>query len=219
MLIQSSLSSLSALVPCSPGGYVPEDGLTAAELMGSGAGLTYNDFLLLPGYIDFEAADVDTSSALTRKISLNTPLVSSPMDTVTEHDMAIAMALLGGIGIIHHNNTAEVQAQEVRRVKVHLPGHLSASFSIIPIRIYLSSIPTSFRPLPHSIFYTHPIFLHLLWTLGVDHYARAPQKYKQGFITDPVCVGPDTTVEQVLELTQRCPCHPSVCHPFHFSVF
>lgn len=70
-----------------------EDGLTAHQLFGSGDGLTYGDFLILPGFIDFAADEVITTTQLTKKIQLSAPLVSSPMDTVTESEMAIAMAV------------------------------------------------------------------------------------------------------------------------------
>jgi len=80
-------------------------------------GLTFDDVLLEPGYSEVVPAEVDVSSNLTRNIPLNLPIVSSPMDTVTESDMAVAMAQLGGIGIIHKNMSIEQQAMQVDRVK------------------------------------------------------------------------------------------------------
>jgi IMP dehydrogenase len=80
-------------------------------------GLTFDDVLLEPGFADFMPAEVDTSSQLTRHIRLNVPMLSSPMDTVTESDMAVAMAQEGGIGIIHKNMPIDQQAREVERVK------------------------------------------------------------------------------------------------------
>jgi IMP dehydrogenase len=75
--------------------YTRKDGVTVSELMDSTVhgGLTYNDFLILPGKIDFGAAEVVTESRITRNVVLKTPLMSSPMDTVTEKDMAINMAV------------------------------------------------------------------------------------------------------------------------------
>ena len=75
--------------------YEKRDGLSVEELMDSRAngGLTYNDFLMLPGKIDFGAQEVTTESRITRNVVLKTPFMSSPMDTVTESEMAIALAV------------------------------------------------------------------------------------------------------------------------------
>lgn len=105
-------------------------------------GYTYDDLIVMPGHIHFGLNDVDLQTNLTRNIKLNAPFVSSPMDTVTESKMAIHMALMGGIGIIHSNFTLQQQASEVLKVK----------------------------------------------------------KFKNGFITDPVCLSPQHTAGDVLHI-------------------
>ncbi|MFU8843914.1 MAG: IMP dehydrogenase [Bacteroidales bacterium] len=83
----------------------------------AGEGLTYDDVLLEPAFSQVLPREVDTSTYFTKKITLNIPVVSAAMDTVTEHTMAIAMAQEGGIGVIHKNMSIEDQANEVRKVK------------------------------------------------------------------------------------------------------
>jgi len=100
---------------------------------------------MMPGHIDFGLGDVDISGNLTKNIKLQEPFVSSPMDTVTEAKMAIHMALMGGIGIIHSNFSMQDQAAEVLKVK----------------------------------------------------------KFKNGFITDPVCLSPQDTVADVLKIKEE----------------
>jgi len=107
--------------------------------------LTFDDVLLQPAYSEILPRDVGLATRLTRDITLNVPIVSAAMDTVTEARLAIALAQEGGIGIIHKNMTAEAQAREVRRVK----------------------------------------------------------KFESGVISDPITVGPDKTIREVLNLTRE----------------
>ncbi|KAI6207001.1 hypothetical protein M3Y94_00979600 [Aphelenchoides besseyi] len=123
-----------------------QDGETIEQLFSTGVGTTYNDFNIFPGYIDFPVTAVSLGTNLTRKIKLNVPLISSPMDTVTESEMAIGMALHGGIGIIHANfATLDEQSEEVLKVK----------------------------------------------------------RYKQGFITNPQCIGPNDTVRTLIQIKNK----------------
>lgn len=82
-----------------------------------GDGLTFDDVLLVPGYSQVLPRDVDIKSRLTRNVSLNVPLLSAAMDTVTEASLAIALAREGGLGILHKNMSIEKQAEQVRKVK------------------------------------------------------------------------------------------------------
>ncbi len=95
-------------------------------------GLTYDDVLLLPGETDVVPSEVDTTTRLTRDISVRIPLVSSAMDTVTESRMAIAMARQGGLGVLHRNLSIEDQAYQVDLVKRTQTGMISNPITIHP---------------------------------------------------------------------------------------
>src|SRR5690606_35921194 len=80
-------------------------------------GITFDDVLLEPRFSDVVPAEVNVSTQLTKRIKLNIPVLSSPMDTVTEADMAIALSQEGGLGVIHKNMSIDQQAEEVEKVK------------------------------------------------------------------------------------------------------
>ena len=95
-------------------------------------GLTYDDVLLLPGETDVVPSEVDTTSRLTREISVAVPLVSAAMDTVTEARMAIAMARQGGLGVLHRNLSIDDQAHQVELVKRSESGMVTDPVTVGP---------------------------------------------------------------------------------------
>jgi IMP dehydrogenase len=119
-------------------------------------GLSFDDVLLVPQHTEVLPAEVDTSSVLTRDISLRIPLVSSPMDTVTTSRLAVALARAGGIGIIHRNMPPAVQAEEVDRVKRSEHGMIRNPITLSPshtvrdaldamARYHISGVPVTRR--------------------------------------------------------------------------
>ena len=94
--------------------------------------LTFDDVLLLPGASDVQPHEVDTSTQLTKTITLKIPILSAAMDTVTEADMAIAMAQNGGMGILHRNMEIDAQAEEVKKVKRYESGMVVDPITIHP---------------------------------------------------------------------------------------
>src|SRR5436305_5733500 len=95
-------------------------------------GITFDDVLLEPAYSDVVPADVDVRTQLTRNIRLNIPIVSSPMDTVTESELAIALAQEGGLGVIHKNMSIAQQTREVDKVKRSENGIITDPITLPP---------------------------------------------------------------------------------------
>jgi len=112
------------------------DGYSAVELFGSKKkscyAYTYDDVIILPGHINGSYQDISLENNITRNIKVKIPLLSSPMDTVTEHTMAINMALLGAIGVIHSNMPVEEQVEEVRLVKKYKNGFIANPACLSP---------------------------------------------------------------------------------------
>src|ERR1700738_870534 len=95
-------------------------------------GITFDDVLLEPAYSDVVPRDVDVRTQLTQNIRLNIPIISSPMDTVTEADLAIGLAQGGGLGIIHKNTSAQDQTREVDKGKRSENGIITDPVTLPP---------------------------------------------------------------------------------------
>lgn len=124
--------SAPAPAPTPTSQHAPDAAQPALPAPFAALGLTYDDVLLQPGETDVIPSEVDTTSRLTRELSVRVPLVSAAMDTVTEARMAIAMARQGGIGILHRNLSIEDQAYQVDLVKRTQTGRISNPVTIGP---------------------------------------------------------------------------------------
>lgn len=93
------------------------DGFPAARLFTQGVSFTYDDVILHPGFIDFSTDEVVLTGRVSKNVSVRVPVASSPMDTVTEANMAGTMAMVGAIGFVHYNNTPEEQVSWLKLAK------------------------------------------------------------------------------------------------------
>lgn len=170
-----------------------EDGFPATKLFNQGYSYTYDDVIFLPHYIDFPTDSVQLNTKLSRNINLSVPCVASPMDTVTEDSMAVSMAALGGIGIIHSNNTASEQSELIRSAKSHrIPF---ASTDIIFVSPYDHILSDSVFDLSPCVFVTENgsksdrkvlgFVDRLTWEGLADKEARVSSYMKQNVVTLP----------------------------------
>ncbi|MCA8939975.1 MAG: IMP dehydrogenase [Planctomycetes bacterium] len=183
-------------------------GLSAAELFEPGQGLTYNDYLLLPGFIDFGPDDVSLETNLTRNLRIKRPLVSSPMDTVTEDRMAIALALCGGVGIIHYNNSVDEQVRMVRRVKrfengmITEPVVLSPSHTIADVRAIKRDQGFSGIPITEDGTLSSRV-IGIVTNRDIDFENNPDRPLQEVMTTELVTAPAGTTLEACNEIMRR----------------
>ena len=170
-------------------------------------GLTFDDVTLVTQYADFLPAETTISTRLTSRITLNAPFVSAAMDTVTESGMAIAMAMLGGIGVIHKNLQAADQARQVRQVKNHLNGLIlnpvcfRASDTVAHIQEVRREQGLRFGGFP--ILDDHDCLVGILTTSDA-RYSSGPQaRASEVMTTAAVTAPPGTSLEDAYRLMMR----------------
>ncbi len=170
-------------------------------------GLTFDDVSLITQYADFLPGDTDISTRLTRNISMKIPFLSAAMDTVTEARMAISMAMLGGIGVIHKNLDPEVQAQHVSRVKHHLNGLISdpVTFNINDtletIAIKRSEKGYSFSGFP--ILDNDGKLVGILTSKDIRFSRSKRARVTDVMTTNVITAKPDTNLRQAYDIMQQ----------------
>ncbi len=163
-------------------------------------GLTFDDVTLVTRYADFLPDEANLSTHLTTRVSLNMPFVSAAMDTVTEASMAIAMAKLGGIGVIHKNLPAEEQTQHVKRVKHYLNGLIlkpvafRASDTIDYINTFRDENNINFSGFP--ILDDKDCVVGIITSTDLKFAKKTVQRVSEVMTTQVITAAPNTTLEQ-----------------------
>ncbi len=170
-------------------------------------GLTFDDVTLVTQYADFLPAEATIATRLTSRITLNAPFVSAAMDTVTESGMAIAMAMLGGIGVIHKNLQAADQARQVRQVKNHLNGLIlnpvcfRASDTVAHIQEVRREQGLRFGGFP--ILDDHDRLVGILTTSDARYSSGSQARASEVMTTAAVTAPPGTSLEDAYRLMMR----------------
>ncbi|MCX6997877.1 MAG: IMP dehydrogenase, partial [Kiritimatiellaeota bacterium] len=170
-------------------------------------GLTFDDVSMVTRYADFLPNEADITGALTTRIALNMPFISAAMDTVTEARMAIAMAMLGGIGVIHKNLAAEKQAEMVRTVKSYLNGLITKPVTFHAADTLKTVAHT--RKLKGYNFSGFPILndeeqlVGILTSKDIKFAPNANAKVADVMTRELVTAPPDTTLKQAFGIMMR----------------
>lgn len=169
--------------------------------------LTYDDVTLVTQYADFLPAQTDLTTRLTREITLNVPFVSAAMDTVTEADMAIAMALQGGIGIIHKNLDPVTQRSNVKRVKFYLNGFLAKARSLSPdatvADLHELKATKGFKFNSFPILDEERRLLGIVTSRELKYCDDTKKQMRDIMLKNPVTGRKGTTIEQAYEIMKR----------------
>jgi len=166
--------------------------------------LTFDDVLLQPGYSEVMPAEVDVASQLTKTITLRTPILAAAMDTVTEADTAIAMARLGGIGILHKNMDPQRQAHEVRRVKKCESGMV-----VDPLTIRSdATLSDALSLMRNNGFSGLPVvdegrLVGILTSRDLRFETRLEQRVADVMTKDPIKVAEGTSIEEAKRLLHK----------------
>ena len=168
-------------------------------------GLTFDDVLLVPGRSEVLPRDVDISTRLTKKIRLETPVMSAGMDTVTETRMAIAVAREGGIGIIHKNMSIEAQAQMVNRVKRSEHGVITDPFFLSPNNTIQDALDIMEQYRISGVPITEgPKLVGIITNRDIRYETEFNQPIKNVMTTEKLVTAPvGTSMEQAMQLLRR----------------